>query len=112
MLRLYWKPMWMTDEDARQKVGDPLSNAATLISNVRLEKILTQAYEKGKKDGAHEHERAGALALGEELRREIERWPQGEPARDPALVPVWALEGLLEKWNVPPLTPTPEPATI
>lgn len=104
MLRLYWQPKWMTAEEHRRSAADPMTNAGFILANSRMEKILNEAYEKGGEDSALKHQRVGTERFGQEIRKEMAQWVGTETREGfKDSVPMWALEQLLEKWNVPPL---------
>lgn len=97
-MKLYWKPMWGLDADIRRQQTE----GAMFMSNERMEKIIREAYERGKKDGAPDAERVGAVAFGQEVRkamREFEAPHEYQPSH--LQVPSWRLERLLSDWNIP-----------
>lgn len=93
-LRLYWRAVWGTkaNVDAQQGI---------VMTNDRMEKLLSEAHAAGGKAHALEHGRAGAVAFGRALREVIARWPDNDDPGRVRSVPVWDLEKLLESWNVP-----------
>lgn len=93
-LKLYWRAVWGTEKNIAAQQG-------LVMSNDRMEKLLSEAHAAGGKAHALESERAGAIHFGQALREVIARWPDTDDPGRVRSVPVWDLERLLESWNVP-----------
>lgn len=99
-MKLYWYAKWGRPEDAERdaKAG------ALVTSNDRMEHNMEAIYNRGKTDGHPNAERDGIIMFGQVMRDEMEKWTvTDEQKRDghTAAVPMWALEKLLNDWNIP-----------
>jgi hypothetical protein len=74
----------------------------------RLTKMVNDAYAAGKNDENLPRFREGVIAFAEDVRKVIADFPQGEHEHGPHLIPAWAIERLMEQWNVPASTPSQE----
>ena len=92
-LKLYWRAVWGTKKNIDASQG-------LVMSNDRMEKLLSEAHAAGAKADRRAAERAGIEIFGQALREKIAEWPE-QDAADAHTVPVWSLEALLKEWNIP-----------
>lgn len=88
--RQVWHCVWGNEDHFKEwsKKGTPFITAERLTAD------FAKAAEQGAKDNEWEANRAGAVNFGQELRQVLSLYPDSG-------VPVWVLEALLKKWNIP-----------
>lgn len=97
-MKLYWYGKWALPKDAERHARD----GAMVVPNERMEENMRGVYDRGKEDSRHEVERDGIVIFAQAVREEMQQWvgtEKREGFKDS--VPMWALEQLLEKWNIP-----------